>query len=66
VEQSINNQDKGIIEFLSSDHCPGELYPPKAFWKYYDLYRRGKISADEYMNLSGFSATMLSRYLSSI
>lgn len=27
--------------------------PPKAFWKYYDLYRRKQITLDEYAVMTG-------------
>ena len=37
--------------------------PPKTFWKFYDLYRRKEITFDEYVNLSGIPAPLLSIYL---
>ena len=29
--------------------------PPKAFWKFYDLYRRKQISLQQFSQLSGLS-----------
>lgn len=39
---------------------------PKAFWKYYDLYRREKISIEEYSLKSELPQEDLLRYLSTI
>jgi len=40
--------------------------PPKIFWKFYDLYRRGQITIEEYRNLSGLPTNILSLYLRNI
>lgn len=37
--------------------------PPKIFWKYYDLYRRKKISLHEYAIATGLSAFVIRHYL---
>lgn len=39
---------------------------PKKFWKYYDLYRRGKMTIEEFSNQSGLTISDLLLYLSSI
>lgn len=39
---------------------------PKRFWKYYDLYRRRKISKKEFSFLSGIDEKEISVYLKSI
>lgn len=36
---------------------------PKCFWKYYDLYRRKKISLSEFSCLSGLSIIEIRHYL---
>lgn len=40
--------------------------PPKEFWKYYDLYRRKKISILEFSQRSGLAIKTLNQYLRSI
>ena len=39
------------------------LEPPKVFWKYYDLYRRKRISLSEYAAATGLSAFAIRRFL---
>ncbi len=39
---------------------------PNIFWKYYDLYRRGKMTIEEFSRQSGLSVTNLKLYLSFI
>ena len=43
-----------------------DIEMPKVFWKYYDLYRRGKMSIDEYSVKASLSTTELRRYISAI
>ena len=33
--------------------------PPKAFWKYYDLYRRKQITLDEYAVMTGLAPSAI-------
>lgn len=40
--------------------------PPKIFWKYYDLYRRKKISLNEYAAATGLSALTIRRFLKDV
>lgn len=37
---------------------------PKVFWKYYDLYRRGMISVEEYSRKSNLAMEEIVYYLS--
>ena len=65
----IITQETGIIHEYHQHKHQADLdfeEPPKVFWKFYDLYRRGKITLDEYRNSSGISASLLSMYLCSI
>lgn len=39
---------------------------PKKFWKYYDLYRRGKMTVEEFSKQSGLAVIDLLFYLSLI
>jgi len=39
---------------------------PKVFWKYFDLFRRGKLSLSEYSILSELSEQELVRLLTSL
>lgn len=39
---------------------------PKEFWKYYDLFRRGKIDIEEFSKQSELAIEDLARYLSYI
>jgi len=71
MPQHIINQKTGISQKQLDDNYllgdrQSEKEPPKVFWQYYDLYRRGKITIDEYRNLSGISALLLSIYLNRI
>jgi len=64
-------QETGTSQEQHGDNCllgvrQSEKELPKVFWQYYDLYRRGKITIDEYRSFSGISAPLLSIYLSSI
>ena len=40
--------------------------PPKVFWKYYDLYRRKRISLSEYAAATGLSAFVIRRFLKNV
>ena len=40
--------------------------PPKVFWKYYDLYRRKRISLSEYAAATGLSAFAIQRFLKNV
>ena len=42
------------------------LEPPKVFWKYYDLYRRKRISLSEYAAATGLSAFVIRRFLKNV
>lgn len=42
------------------------LEPPKVFWKYYDLYRRKRISLSEYAAATGLSAFAIRRFLKNV
>lgn len=37
--------------------------PPKIFWKFYDLYRRKKMSLGEYAIATNLSVSLIQRYL---
>lgn len=40
--------------------------PPKIFWKYYDLYRRKRISLNEYVAATDLSAFEIRHFLKNI
>ena len=40
--------------------------PPKVFWKYYDLYRRKRISLSEYAAATGVSAFAIRHFLKNV
>ena len=42
------------------------LEPPKVFWKYYDLYRRKRISLSEYATATGLSAFAIRHFLKNV
>ena len=42
------------------------LEPPKVFWKYYDLYRRKRISLSEYAAATGLSAFAIRHFLKNV
>jgi hypothetical protein len=42
------------------------ITPPKIFWKYYDLFRRGQLSLEQFSKLSGLSESMLKGYLKNL
>lgn len=42
------------------------LEPPKVFWKYYDLYRRKRISLSEYAAVTGLSTFAIRHFLKNI
>ena len=42
------------------------LEPPKVFWKYYDLYRRKRISLSEYAAATGLSAFAIQHFLKNV
>lgn len=39
---------------------------PKVFWKYYDLFRRNKISMSIFVSLTGIPQKVLSKYIQNI
>ena len=39
---------------------------PKSFWKYYDLYRRKKITMEEFSQRTGLTKTEIEAYLKEI
>ena len=43
-----------------------DLEPPKVFWKYYDLYRRKRISLSEYATATGLSSFTIRHFLENI
>ena len=42
------------------------LEPPKVLWKYYDLYRRKRISLSEYAAATGLSAFAIRHFLKNV
>ena len=40
-----------------------EITIPNIFWKYYDLYRRGKMTIQEFSGCSGLSEVEIRAYL---
>ena len=62
MEKLIIKQTTGISSNLHSDDF-GHEEPPIIFWKYYDLYRRGMITINDFVSLSGISTSLLSIYL---
>ena len=42
------------------------LEPPKVFWKYYDLYRRKRISLSEYAAATGLSSFAIRHFLKNV
>ena len=42
------------------------IEPPKVFWKYYDLYRRKRISLSEYAAATGLSAFVIRHFLKNV
>ena len=42
------------------------LEPPKVFWKYYDLYRRKRISLSEYAAATGLSAFAIRHFVKNV
>ena len=42
------------------------IAPPKVFWKYYDLYRRKRISLSEYAAATGLSAFAIRLFLKNV
>ena len=42
------------------------LEPPKVFWKYYDLFRRKRISLSEYAAATGLSAFAIRHFLKNV
>ncbi len=42
------------------------LEPPKVFWKYYDLYRRKRISLSEYAAATGLSTFAIRHFLKNV
>ncbi len=74
----MNNIRNRAIEIVNSELIYGRdpaaristsaetLEPPKVFWKYYDLYRRKKISLSEYAAATGLSAFAIRHFLKNV
>lgn len=74
----INNIRNRVMEIINSEliyagkrtvhSCTSAKIsePPKIFWKYYDLYRRKKISLNEYAAATGLSALTIRRFLKDV
>ena len=74
----MNNIRNKAIEMVNNDLiCAGDLAlriqtsvetvePPKVFWKYYDLYRRKRISLSEYAAATGLSAFAIRHFLKNV
>ena len=53
--------------FPDYDNCDEQdTEPPKEFWKYYDLYRRKKLSLEEFSKCSEIEIHYLVEYLKCI
>ena len=48
---SMDDRSVSLNYYLSKEYRD----PPKAFWKYYDLYRRKQITLDEYAVMTGLA-----------
>lgn len=67
---SIRNRSREVVNHdivfcginITNDYQEA-LEPPNAFWKYYDLYRRAKISLAEFSKESGLSIVMIKKCL---
>lgn len=63
VHESLIYPDSSAIHTqLHTEHKE----PPKIFWKYYDLYRRKRISLSEYASATGLSAFAIRHYLKNV
>jgi len=74
----MNNIRNRAMEMVNNDLiCAGDLAlriqtsvetvePPKVFWKYYDLYRRKRISLSEYAAATGLSAFAIRHFLKNV
>ena len=74
----MNNIRSRAIEVVNSELIYGRdpaaristsaetLEPPKVFWKYYDLYRRKRISLSEYAAATGLSAFAIRHFLKNV
>ena len=58
----MDDRSVSLNYFLSKEYRD----PPKAFWKYYDLYRRKQITLDEYAVMTGLAPSAICRYLAAI
>ena len=49
-----------------ASETPESVDIPKIFWEYYDLFRRKKMTINEFSNKTGLSVAELRRFLSVI
>ena len=59
---SMDDRSVSLNYYLSKEYRD----PPKAFWKYYDLYRRKQITLDEYAVMTGLAPSAICCYLAAI
>ena len=74
----MNNIRSGAMEMVNNDLIYARdpaacistsvesIDPPKVFWKYYDLYRRKRISLSEYAAATGLSAFAIRHFLKNV
>ncbi len=58
---SINNNQEEACRSIDYRHTTGDI--PKIFWKYFDLYRRKRITLTQYSENTGLSISTLERFL---
>lgn len=63
LDRIATEKKKGVDDTMNTN-IDDEL--PKIFWKYYDEYRRKKISLKEYSELTGIKENQLKIYVSKI
>lgn len=63
LDRIATKKEKGVDDTINID-IDDEI--PKIFWKYYDEYRRKKISLKEYSKLTGIKENQLEIYFSEI
>jgi len=52
------------IEVKFMEICTNDI--PKIFWKYFDLYRRKKITLSQYAERTGFTRQEISAFLNEV
>lgn len=57
---------KYLCEMEDSMNSNEQIEIPKKFWEYYDLYRRGRMTVEEFSKESGLTLSDLLLYLSSV